>query len=184
MDQTTSPAREGLRRVTLLVKEASAAGRLVSAEEAAALLLPEAGPEEARSALFELLPEADGLQLIGKGEGAHLYAGSVMTEAYARIAHLALARDKTVMVAAAVRDQSRRCHRPVAACLFLGPPFSVESETLSQILENLVKDLRFQDIGRVKASDGELYLYSRSYLPPELAASLAEWYSVGQFASP
>jgi uncharacterized protein YecE (DUF72 family) len=51
-------------------------------------------------------------------------------------------------------------------------------------LAQLERDPAYGDIRQVSASNGDLYLYSHQHVPYDLAASLAEWYSVGMQASP
>lgn len=176
--------RSGLNRVMLLVRDASAEGRLVRLAEAAAEFLPEVPPETATARLHELLPEAGGLCLIGEGEDACLYAESGMTGAYARLAHRVLRAEAAELIAETVAEESRLYSRPTPASLFAGPPFGLAPEAIAAALARFARDPGREEISQVTTSDGQLYLYSRRYLLPQLATSLAEWYAVGQFASP
>lgn len=184
MEERLAAERVGLERVMTLVRKASAQGRLVTLREAAGVFLPDAPPDEASPRLVELLSSDGDLRLIGEGEQACLYAEGAMTSAYARLAFLAMASDAAGMIAETVREESRCSQRPIPADVFTEAPFELAPDQIAAALARLTEDPAFADIGQVTTSDQQVYLYSSKHLPPELAASLAEWYAVGQFASP
>lgn len=184
-NKAQSPEEEtGLERMAALVREASAAGRLVPLAEAAGAFLPEKAPEESIPRLLELLPDVGDVALVGEAEDTYLYSKAVMTTAYAHMAHRALVSDTAAVIAETVREESRLYPRPTPAAVFTVPPFHLEPAEVEAIVAQMAVDPRYADIRCITTSDGQRYLYSKRYLEDELAASLAEWYAVGQFASP
>ncbi len=172
---------EGLLRE---VQEASAEGRLVRLVDAAERCFPDRAPQEAVRHLAELLPDGGGLALIGEGEQTCLYAPSVMTGTYARLAYGLLHSDAPAVVAETVRENSRLYPRPTPVAEFCGPPFDFSPHKVEATIRQLEGDPRYSDIRTTRASDGSLYVYSSQYLVTELAESLAEWDAVGRFNSP
>lgn len=179
--------REGWRRMAETLQEASAGGRLVRLGEAAAVFLPEIPAEGAVERLRELLPSAgaaSGIGLIGEGDDTYLYAEGGMNAAYALLAHRALVSDAAGLIAETVREDSRLYPRPTPLAVFAATPFRLSLEEAEKAVVGMAGDPRYDDIQQVAASDGQVFLYSRRHLDPDLASSLAEWYAVGQFASP
>lgn len=166
------------------VRQASADGQLVSLAEAAAQCFPESTPEDAIRQLSQLLPQTGDLKLIGEGDEACLYHAGAMTDTYARLMHCSLYRDNLAVIANFVRENSRIYPRPTPLAAFCATPFGLSEAQVREAIKQMANDARFADIRTTAASNGDLYLYSSDHLGEELAASLAEWDAVGQFASP
>lgn len=113
------------------------------------------------------------------GEHAmYLYSSDYMTEAYARWAFLAREDNRIQTFVECVRDESRLYPRPMEAASFVNQPFALSLKDVEAIWEVVHDGGAHPDIDILRASNGDVYYYSKTYLSPTYAASLAEWNSV------
>lgn len=112
------------------------------------------------------------------------YSGNDMTDRYAHI--LAGLKQKNLLqiIAETVRYESETYPRPTRVDLFLEKPYSMEYETLMDLMDGLGSESEYHDLRLTRASNGVTYLYSDRYLSGFHAAKLAEWHAVQQYESP
>jgi len=164
------------RLVALLerVRQASRDGAVLRLDEACGGDLGGAG---------EVVP-VDDLTIVYEGRHAYLYSTRHMTRQYAETAARVAEGDIPRLIAEAVRADSATYPRPTPIGTFAEPPFGLAGDQITLALERILADPGFNDIRRVTASDGTLFLFSARHLEPEHAASLAEWLAVGRSNNP
>jgi len=175
-----------------LVRDRSARGWFTTEDElrdelAARGFLQAEAPSSA-AALPEILDAAmarhpDLREVAAQGGGRRFYSSESMTEAYADL----LVRregDPLELIAAIVRQNSALYPRPFPLGAFEQLPFGLTREELLACLERMAALPAYQDIAQTCTSAKHVYLYSSRHLDRDYAESLAEWYDVGQAASP
>ncbi len=178
--------------IVRFVRAKSEAGELVTGEEVLedlvlkGVLKPEA--EEDHSGWEGLLKETvendeELREITDKTQHPYYYSTRGMTDAYAGILILKDG-DPLVLMAETVREDSRRYPRPVRLDIFEGPPFSLTPEEIGRCLKRMAEQEAYKDIEQTSTSIGTVFLYSRLHLEPDYASMLAEWFDVGQSASP
>ena len=177
---------------TQVIRHRSGQGQLATEEdileEVVALGFVEGGPAEVQAALAEILAAAktasDDLREIQDQTGERrYYSAQFMTGMYARL----LVRregDPLQLIAEIVRENSSLYPRPFPVGGFERSPFGMSREAIQQCLDRMAGLEAYQDIARTTTSAGNSFLYSRTYLDPDYAASLAEWIDVGQYDNP
>ena len=65
-----------------------------------------------------------------------------------------------------------------------GLVFNIDPDKMASYVEALSAVDEYQDIVKLEASTGAIYLYSSQYLNGDLAKSLMEWEEVGQYENP
>ncbi len=192
-EEATDQRSQALRsEIVHFVRARSKAGELVTEEEILEALVLKGilkpGAEEDRSELEELLKETienhEELRKITDGtKRSSYYSTQGMTDAYAGILILKDG-DPLVLMAGTIREDSRRYPRPVRLDIFEGPPFSLTPEEIGRCLKRMAEQEAYRDIEQTSTSIGTVFLYSRLHLEPDYASMLAEWFDVGQSASP
>ncbi|HML53754.1 MAG TPA: hypothetical protein PKC79_06640 [Solidesulfovibrio magneticus] len=169
------------RAVLETIREASAGPRLIALEEILERLrergLPqglETAPQaDARLRLAAIVADLPEIASLASRSGRTLYHDpALLSRAYAR-----LLDDKDlpeVLVAEAVRSNSREYPRPMPIEFFEKPPFDLTPPEIVDILEALVTKPAFGDIATIRTSTGAAYLFSSRYLTRAYAAFLAE----------
>jgi hypothetical protein len=110
------------------------------------------------------------------------YSSRAMSEPYARVL---LARDAPILlVVDFVRECSLRYTRPVSLALFAERPFGLSVGDVLKGIDEMKRQGQFTDICQTESSLGTVFLYSTWHLDSEYAATLAEWYDVGQRQNP
>ncbi|MYL85018.1 hypothetical protein GTA51_18055 [Desulfovibrio aerotolerans] len=163
------------------VREASAAMRLIAADEILEQLLargvatqlptpPEANPCLLLAAILAGLP---GIAALNSLSGRPVYHDlALLSRTYARILDR---KDATeVLLAEEIRSNSRDYPRPVPVELFEKTPFNLAPETIAAALKTLSCDQEFQDITSLTTAAGAVYLFSTLYLKRGYAVFLAE----------
>ncbi len=169
------------RAVLETIREASAEPRLIALEEILERLRErglaeglETSPQaDARLRLAAIVAARPEIASLASRSGRPLYHDpALLSRAYAQ-----LLDDKDVpevLVAEAVRSNSRDYPRPVPVELFEQPPFDLAPEDVAAILDAMAAKPEFQDIATIRTSTGAAYLFSSRYLPRAYAAFLAE----------
>ena len=141
-----------------------------------------------RAALAEILAAAktatNDLRQIQHPTGERrYYSTQFMTEMYASL----LVRregDPLQLIAEIVRENSSLYPRPFPVGGFERTPFGMSREEIRQYLDRMAGLDAYQDIARTTTSAGNSFLYSKTHLDPDYAATLAEWIDVGQYDNP
>ncbi|EKO41009.1 MAG: hypothetical protein B193_0257 [Solidesulfovibrio magneticus str. Maddingley MBC34] len=180
--QSELPDETELARAVLeTIREASAGPRLIGLEEILERLrerglaqgLETAPQADARLRLAAIVADLPEIASLASRSGRTLYHDpALLSRAYAR-----LLDDKDVpevLVAEAVRSNSREYPRPVPVEFFEKPPFDLTPPEIADILESLAAKPAFGDIATIQTSTGTAYLFSSRYLPRAYAAFLAE----------
>lgn len=177
------PAAEAelARAVLETIREASAGPRLIALEEILERLrerglaqgLETAPQADARLKLAAIVADLPEIASLASRSGRTLYHDpALLSRAYAQ-----LLDDKDVpevLVAEAVRSNSREYPRPVPVEFFEKPPFDLAPQEIADILESLAAKPAFGDIETIQTSTGTAYLFSSRYLTRTYAAFLAE----------
>lgn len=134
------------------------------------------------------LVSSDGISLVGYEaadimalpgtKATYLYSNARMTGNYAQWCFLAAEDDDVATFVACVREESRVYPRPMSACSLGNEPFWWSEARVEDAYATVSSLGECSDIGRVEASNGDVYYYSSEYLTEAYAASLAEWRSV------
>lgn len=163
------------------VREASAATRLIAAEEILERLRaigfaeclespPGSAPCPRLTAVLSGLP---GIASFAGLSGRTLYHDpALLSRAYARFLDHKDAVE--VLLAEEIRSNSRDYPRPVAAALFEKTPFDLAPETIAAALDAMAANPAFGDITTTRTSLGTVYLFSSLYLERGHATFLAE----------
>lgn len=174
----------------------SGAAEVVSLDEAARESVSGAGVQPAAgtasgagvspAALIALAERGglDDLAVVQAGRRTYLYSTRHMTRQYAEMAARRAEGDIPRLIAETVRADSATYPRPTPVETFAGRPFDLTADQIAPALVHLSADAAFDDIRKLTASDGTVFLYSARHLEPAHAASLAEWLAVGRANNP
>jgi hypothetical protein len=173
-----------------LIRESSAAARLVSESEVRLLLeehlgLPETDSpcEDASDILTRAVHENEDLHSLTGAGSRWYYSSHSMTGSYATI--LLRAKEGPLrLIAETVRHNSREYQRPVPAEFFGKPPYNLAYQVVIDSLAAMAATEGYDDIATTTTSASGMYLYSTTYLETEHAEMLAEWFDVGQEENP
>ena len=159
----------------------------LTAVDALGMLIPGAEPDKVEGHLLFLLDDERyrDLCLITNSKGTRfLYSKESMSATYAGVLARAEANDPRAAIAATVREESRLYPRPTNLSVFAAPVFKINALELETYAEQVVSRPEYKDIKLVRASTGAIYLYSDTYLHPDLARATAEWEEVGRYQNP
>ena len=169
------------RAVLETVREASAATRLIAADEILEQLLARGvakqlpTPPEADPCLLlaEILAGLPGIAALNSLSGRTVYHDqALLSRTYARILDR---KDATeVLLAEEIRSNSRDYPRPVPVELFEMAPFELAPEIIEAALKAMAANPEFQDITAIRTSMGTTYLFSSLHLERSQATFLAE----------
>jgi hypothetical protein len=162
------------------VREASRSGEVVGLSE-----IREGGEEVL--GLLTSSPAAGNvadIRLIHDGGEIFLFSDRYMTQSYAESAARAATGDYPRILAETVRSDSATYPRPTPIRAFLAAPFMLSIEDVNAAAEKMQLDARYADICFARASNGDLFLFSKNHLSRAQAESMAEWLAVGQFNNP
>jgi hypothetical protein len=164
-----------------IVRGASAATRLIAADEILERLLAEGfaerlqAPPEADPCLrvAEVLSGLHGIASFKSLSGRTVYNDpALLSRTYARILDRKDAPE--LLLAEEIRSNSRDYPRPVPVELFEKTPFDLAPETIEAALKALSCGREFRDIASITTAAGAVYLFSTLYLNPGYAVFLAE----------
>lgn len=164
-----------------IVREASAATRLIAADEVLERLLAGGfaerlqAPPEADPCLrvAEVLSGLSGIVSFESLSGRTVYHDpTLLSRTYARV--LDHKDAPQWLLAEEIRSNSREYPRPVPVELFEKTPFDLAPETIEAALKALSCGQEFRDIASITTAAGAVYLFSTLYLEPGYAAFLAE----------
>jgi len=175
-----------------IIRDRSKTGRLVRAEEILTdlkgQLLLELEDIEQKTHLENMLKQGlqenpDLREISGRNGIPYYYSAQSLSETYAGIL-VRKSENPLWLIADVVRENSRLYPRPVPFDSFREPPFGLTPEEIAECLASMGQQKEYQDIAQTITSIGTLFLYSRQYLEPDHAFTLAEWLDVGQVNSP
>jgi hypothetical protein len=113
---------------------------------------------------------------------AFLYSEQGMTGKYAEILVRIEEDDPCATIAETVRSDSRTYPRPTNVSLFRQPPFRMSADELEAAISRTLA--AYEDIQRIEASTGAVYLYSNRFMKDALAKSHVRWLEVEQYENP
>ena len=134
----------------------------------------------------EPLPEPDVSDIVllyGK-KAVYLYSKPLMSHSFAHALFNTTESDDLATFVDVVRSESRDYPRPVAASIFMNPPYLWSVDKVVALFEQTIGDEDLTDICITKTSLGESYFYSRKYLSDAQGKALAEWYGVEKGRNP
>lgn len=114
----------------------------------------------------------------------YLYSDRHITSNYAELLARVDAGDPLITIAETVRDESRIYPRPTNTHLFTQPPFSLKRDQLNEYIATLMQEEEYQDIQKIVASTGAVYLYSTKHLSQALARSMVYSEEVERYENP
>ena len=132
------------------------------------------------------LPEpdvSDVVLLYGK-KAVYLYSKPLMSHSFAHALFNTTEQDDLATFVDVVRSESRDYPRPVAASIFMNPPYLWSVDKTVGLFERTIDDPDLADICITRTSLGESYFYSRKYLSDAQGKALAEWYGVEKGRNP
>ena len=132
------------------------------------------------------LPEpdvSDVVLLYGK-KAVYLYSKPLMSHSFAHALFNTSENDDLATFVDVVRSESRDYPRPVAASIFMNPPYLWSVDKTVGLFEKTIDDEDLNDICITQTSLGESYFYSRTYLSDAQGKALAEWYGVEKGRNP
>ena len=132
------------------------------------------------------LPEpdvSDVVLLYGK-KAVYLYSKPLMSHSFAHALFNTTEQDDLATFVDVVRSESRDYPRPVAASIFMNPPYLWSVDKTVGLFEKTIDDPDLADICITQTSLGESYFYSRTYLSDAQGKALAEWYGVEKGRNP
>ena len=190
-DKAGEEKKRAIRLTAELIRKASEAGQLVTAEDICNEFLrmgilteKENQLAELEALLKETVKQNEEMKEILDGKGiAHYYSIRSMAETYARIL-IQREGDPLLLMAEVIRENSRRYPRPVPLTIFEDSLFELTPEQILVCLKKMADEEEYQDIEQTTTSIGTVFLYSRQHLDPDHAAMLAEWLDVGQSNNP
>lgn len=134
-------------------------------------------------ALLEEHAEPD-IKMMRGSRDRYYFSERSMTESYARHLYRLAEKDPARLIADTTRDESKTYPRPTPIATFEDSPFSMTMAEIDAALSKMTFDPEYSDIRKVQASNGDVYLYSTTYLSEAHASGLAEWASVGEKENP
>ena len=171
-----------LEKTTSIAEAAEAEKKAEAA--AAAPVEPRVITEEYFSDILAETLESDcGLaKLVSWDNVEYYHYRPLLSCTYARI--LSAKNNPVEQLCDLVRESSRIYPRPVVVETFQQPPFNFTPEQIQEILQQISKDPKRQDIRYTETSIGTVYLYSRTYLEDDYADFIAEHIDVDILESP
>ena len=173
-----------------LIREESAAARLVSESEIRLFLAEHLRPGDANTPgedVSAILSRAvfgnEDLHALSGADSLWYYSSRSMAEEYAKIL-LQTLEGPMRLIAETVRHNSREYQRPVPVEFFGKPPFNLPYQEVLDSLAAMAAAEGYDDIATTATSASGIYLYSSTYLETEHAEMLAEWFDVGQAENP
>ena len=144
--------------------------------------------EERVQAALEEMEEDDAYRditpIVASTGAVFLYSSRYIADNYAKILVRAEASDACATIAATVREDSEIYPRPTSIEFFKNPVFNIDAVALEAEVENTLNNPEYQDIKKIMASTGVLYLYSDKHLTEPHARALVEWEEVGRHENP
>jgi len=150
-------------------------------------LFPDLEPDRVRELAVGMLGDpryADIRQIVGPTGVPYLYSEQDMTANYAALLARVEARDPYALVAGTVREESRVYPRPTKVTLFYEPVFRIPDNQLEMVVEGLIRREEYQDIKKIVATTGAIYLYSQQYMEPDFAQAWVQWEEVDRSKNP
>ena len=172
-----------------MIRERSAAARLVSASEIMLFLEEHPAPdmnisdEVVTEFLARLVFDNKDLHTLSGTGVQWYYSSSSMTEAYAKVL-LQTLEGPLGLIAETVRHNSRIYQRPIPIEIFEKTPFNLACRRVFDCLKTMAATEGYEDIATTETSISGTYLYSTTYLDMEHAVMLAEWFDVDQSENP
>jgi len=190
-DKAGEEKKRAIRLTAELIRKASEAGQLVTAEDICNEFLrmgilteKENQLSEFEDFLKETVKNNEELKEIVDEKGlVHYYSVRSMAETYAKIL-IRRGEDPLPLMAEMVRENSDRYPRPVPLSMFEGSPFGLTPGQISLCLNKMAEQKEYQDIQQTTTSIGTVFLFSTLYLELDYATFLAEWFDVGQVNNP
>jgi len=169
------------RAVLETIREASAQPRLIALDEilerlrargfAERLETPSGvDPCSQLAAILSDLPEI--ASFVSRSGRTVCHDPALLSRTYARLLDHQDAPE--VLLAEAIRSNSREYPRPVPVELFGKPPFRLTPETIDLTIKAMAANPEYQDITSTRTSMGSVYLFSSLYLERSQATFLAE----------
>lgn len=125
------------------------------------------------------------IQAVTATTGAvYLYSERFITGNYAQMLARVEAGDPLATIAETVRDESRIYPRPTDVLLFTQAPFGLKPAQIEEYVAALLQEERYQDIQKIEASTGAVYLHSTEHLSSALARSMVHWEEVERYENP
>jgi hypothetical protein len=125
------------------------------------------------------------IQAVTAATGAvYLYSERHITGNYAQLLARVEAGDPLATIAETVRDESRIYPRPTHVRLFTQPPFGLKPDQIDEYVDALLQEEGYQDIQRIRAQTGAVYLYSTKHLSEALARSMVYSEEVERYENP
>jgi hypothetical protein len=115
---------------------------------------------------------------------AYLYSERFITANYAQMLARVEAGDPLATIAETVRDESRIYPRPTDVRLFTQAPFRLKPAQIEEYVAALLREEGYQDIQKIEASTGAVYLHSTEHLSAALARSMVHWEEVERYENP
>lgn len=180
-------AAETQEQIVSKVREESQKTFQLTAIDALPVLFPELEPERvyqyARATVG--IEDCPDIKLItSPANVGYLYSDKFMTDNYAVLLARTVAKNPYITIAETVREESRVYPRPTKVAQFYDPFFQIDGEQMQTIVENLLQKQEYQDIKKIVASTGAIYLYSTKYLEPGAAQWQVQWEEVEKDNNP
>ncbi|MBI4786836.1 MAG: hypothetical protein HY782_07305 [Chloroflexi bacterium] len=122
--------------------------------------------------------------LVGPTGTSYFYSETHMTANYAALLARIEAKNPYATIAETVREESRVYPRPTKVALFYEPLFQIDPDMMGTVVEGMLQREEYQDIKKVVASTGAVYLYSDSYMPAGQAEAIVQWEEVEKDLNP
>jgi len=180
-------AEETQAKIADKVRQDSAKHVQLTAMNALASLFPELDADRVQRYAKSVVGAEDCQdiqEIIGPTGIAYLYSEKFMTSNYATILARVEAKNPYATIAETVREESRVYPRPTKMTLFSDPVFQIESDQMQVVVETLLRRPEYQDLKKIVASTGAIYLYSAQYLDPAAAQWQVEWEEVEKNNNP
>lgn len=113
----------------------------------------------------------------------YLYSENHMTANYATLLARVETKDPHITIAETVREESRIYPRPTRVALFYEPVFQIEPVSMGTAVESIFGCEEYQDIKKIVASTGTIYLYSDRYMSAPQAEHWVQWQEVDKWNS-
>ncbi len=180
-------AEETQLKIAEQVREDSEKICQLTAIDALPALFPDLEPDRVRQytrGVAETADCQDIREIAGPTGIAYLYSENFMTPNFAGLLARAGAKNPYVTIAETVREESRVYARPTKVVLFYEPVFQIDGEQMQTVVENLLKQPEYQDIKKIVATTGAIYLYSDKLLHPGAAQWQVQWEEVEKANNP
>lgn len=168
-----------LNKISKYIRKKSSQGNIVEINELKEMDL-ELEKEEIENKIETLKSDDQytDIRVLSGEEGRYIFSDDNMTKKYATMIAKVEEDNLKELIAETVREDSKIYPRPTDIKVFKKSPFYLDDEVIHEVIDQMIEENSYNDIKKVEASNGALYLYSNAHMEEDHAIGLTEWVEV------